>query len=287
MAKRLVPSTDALALESDGKLRVESLDASSGVYTDASKDLTATPPTSGTLGYWDRTGTDLSPATAGDDISLPDNDVVKFGTGDDMDIGYDGTNGFIHTDLVAASDLNIDCGTSKTLELQTSVWDDIFLPIAITKPGGTAPSWTGFFGNLSQYTFAINDYVEGSFELKHNYKEGTDLDVHVHVVTQGAEAGVEVRYSFEYWIADIGEASAGTTTITSDDYTLTNANGHHEYIDIGDISGAGYKIGAVVCFLFKRVALVGGSDPSSDPFVVSIGAHYEIDTMGSRQETVK
>lgn len=228
------------------------------------------------------------PTEANAEIHLNDDSLpLQLGAGTDMDVGYDGTDGYIRTDLVAASDLNVDCGANKTIELQTSVYNDVFLPIAVTKPGGTAPSWTAFFGNLSQYTFAINDYVEGSFELPHDYKEGTDLDIHVHIVTQGAEAAVEVRYSFEYWIADMGEASVATTTITSDDYTLTNANGHHEYVDIGNIAGAGYRIGAVVCFLFKRVALVGGSDPSNDPFVVSIGSHYEVDTLGSRQETVK
>lgn len=70
MAKRVVPGTDAVTVQPDGALRVETLDASSGVYTDANKDLSSTPPTSGALGYWDRTGTDLSPATSGDNVDL-------------------------------------------------------------------------------------------------------------------------------------------------------------------------------------------------------------------------
>ena len=168
-----------------------------------------------------------------------------------------------------------------------TVFDDIYVPISITKLGVTAPSWDPFHGNLEQFTFAINDYVQGSFEVKHDYKEGTDLDIHVHVVTNGAEASKEVRYSFEYWVADMDDASTTTSTLTCDDYALTNADGHHEYIDIGDISGTGLSIGAVVCFLFKRVALSDGDNPSEDPFVVSLGVHYEIDTLGSRQETTK
>ena len=166
-------------------------------------------------------------------------------------------------------------------------WDDIYIPMAITKLGVTAPSWDSFHGNLSQYTFAINDYVQGSFELLHNYKEGSNLDIHVHIATNGAEASKEARYSFEYWMADMNEASTTTTTITSADKALTNADGHHEYVDLGDISGTGMKIGAIVCFLLKRVALVDGDDPTSDPFVMSVGCHYQIDSMGSSTETVK
>jgi len=167
------------------------------------------------------------------------------------------------------------------------VWNDIILPIFVTKLGSTAPTWAAFHGNLKQFTFAIDDFVQGSFEIPHDYKEGTDLDVHVHIATNGAEASKEARYSFEYWLADMGEASASTATLTCDDYPLTNANGHHEYIDIGDISGSGVKIGAIVAFLFKRVGLADGDSPSADPFVLSVGVHYQIDTIGSRQETAK
>lgn len=179
-----------------------------------------------------------------------------------------------------------DDGTPKLVG-DATVYDDIFLPIAVTKPGGTAPSWDSFHGNLSQYTFAINDYVEGAFELKHGYTEGSNLNIHVHIVTNGAEASKEARYSFEYWIADMNEASTTTTTITSADANLTNADGHHQYVDIGDIDGTNFKIGAIVCFLFKRVALVDGDNPTADPFVVSIGFHYNIDAMGSKTETTK
>ncbi|HQH18495.1 MAG TPA: hypothetical protein PKZ43_02990 [Bacteroidales bacterium] len=54
-------------------LNLSGLTASSGIYTDASKNLTNTPPASGTLGYWSRTGTILSPANAGDEITTSGN----------------------------------------------------------------------------------------------------------------------------------------------------------------------------------------------------------------------
>ena len=45
------------------------LTANLGVYTNGSKQLTSTPPSSGVLGYWSRAGTIISTATAGDDIT--------------------------------------------------------------------------------------------------------------------------------------------------------------------------------------------------------------------------
>lgn len=50
-------------------ISVSGLTASTSVYTDASKNLTSTAPTSGTIGYWARTSTNIYPANAGDVIA--------------------------------------------------------------------------------------------------------------------------------------------------------------------------------------------------------------------------
>ncbi len=60
----------ATGITSSGTINFSGLSASSAVYTDASKNLTSTAPTSGTIGYWSRTGTTLSPATANDVVSV-------------------------------------------------------------------------------------------------------------------------------------------------------------------------------------------------------------------------
>ena len=48
---------------------VGGLNASSGVYTDANKQLTTTPPLTGSWGYWTRTGTTMTPLTNTDNIA--------------------------------------------------------------------------------------------------------------------------------------------------------------------------------------------------------------------------
>lgn len=173
------------------------------------------------------------------------------------------------------------------LDAKILLWDDVFLPLAVTKLGSTAPTWSPFFGNLSRYKFAINDFVEGDFEIPHDYCEGTDLKPHCHVVTSGAETGMEVRYSLECWMANMGSASITTSTPTSADLALPTAQGHHFYYSLGTISGAGLSIGALVSFLFKRIALTSGSNPVNNPFVVQVGVHYLKDRSGSKTESSK
>lgn len=63
-----------------GQIIDSGLTASLGVYTDGSKQLTSTPPSSGILGYWSRTGTTLSQATANDALSLGSGTITTTGT---------------------------------------------------------------------------------------------------------------------------------------------------------------------------------------------------------------
>ena len=61
----------ATGITSSGAITFSGLGTNSAVYTNGSSQLTTTPPTSGTLGYWSRTGTLLTPATSGDTLSVP------------------------------------------------------------------------------------------------------------------------------------------------------------------------------------------------------------------------
>ncbi|HQM70591.1 MAG TPA: hypothetical protein PK521_14890, partial [Bacteroidales bacterium] len=61
-------------------LTVSDLSPNAGVYTDGSRALTSTPPLSGVIGYWSRTGNVLSPVTVGDHVTTSGN-IYTTGTG--------------------------------------------------------------------------------------------------------------------------------------------------------------------------------------------------------------
>ena len=65
--------TNALSrfsISSGGVVNISNLTASSAVYTDGSKNLTSTAPTSGALGYWSRASTTISPTTISDEVNI-------------------------------------------------------------------------------------------------------------------------------------------------------------------------------------------------------------------------
>lgn len=225
------------------------------------------------------------------DLYILDNDKFFFGTGKDMSIYYDGTKGLIKTDEVVASDLNISCGTDKTIELQETVYDDKNIPFDNARvPAANNPTWSSFQGNLNAYTFGINDYLEITSELFHKYKEGTDLEPHVHWVTNGSDVDDRtVKWEIEYTLANmdstdgVGDAFP-STTVTSAETTIPASTPDltHMYTPLSTITGTSLKIGAYIKARIRRIASTG-TEPTNDPFGLALGIHYQANTIGSRK----
>lgn len=60
----------ATGITSSGTITFSGLGTSSAVYTNGSSQLTTTAPTSGTIGYWSRASTTISPATISDEVNI-------------------------------------------------------------------------------------------------------------------------------------------------------------------------------------------------------------------------
>ena len=91
----------------------------------------------------------------------------------------------IKTDVITPTDLLITTGDQKTLVFGTPVYNDIFTSVAAAKvPAANYPDWSTFTANLGAYTFKVNDYVDlSTMEILHGYKEGTDLEMHLHLAS--------------------------------------------------------------------------------------------------------
>ena len=235
-----------------------------------------------------------------DDILLPDNEAIKFGTGVDMDIYFDGTNGHIRTDLVAASDLHIDCGTDKTILLNETVWDDMrVVPGSFDRPGVSDPTIVVYdvnAGGVNTYLweFKKNDIASFTLQLPHTYKEGTDISVHVHW-TPGPrgneENGATVGWKVDYSWANIDGAFG--TMATADLSDACDGTDHkHQMTPVVAITGTSKSISSMLLCNIKRTD-TGADDTWAStttgqlPMLLEIDFHYQIDTMGSRQASAK
>lgn len=231
---------------------------------------------------------------------LSDSLKEYFGAGKDMSVDYDGTNGNINTSLVAPSDLNVTCGANKTIELQNSVYEDLQFPISSAKvPAANYPDWETFTANTNEYGFGVDDYIDTpAAEVPHQWVEGTAGHPHLHITLKGAQgtgSNKYAKFSIQFALAD-------STQPTLDDWTepaaltgeLTIPTGSAAlqafYLDMGDLTLTGYKVGTQIKARIKRIASTGGggtNEYSGNIFITQCGMHLERDTLGSRQETIK
>jgi hypothetical protein len=159
-------------------------------------------------------------------------------------------------------------------------WKDLILPITSVGPGGSNPAATTLLGNVQVYGFQTGDLIQGSFEIQHDYIEGTDLNVHVHWAPSTSNTGAVV-FNFEYTVANVG-AVYPATTILNQPFTPSGVQAQHQLSAFTTtIPGTGRKIGDVVCFRFLRNAT--GNAFTGLALVTSIGVHYQCDCLGSNQ----
>ncbi len=196
-----------------------------------------------------------------------------------------------------------DGGATNYVEINTTgdmsfvgtatIWNDLFFPMSSGRIGGAnQPTWTAFQGNISEYTFSVNDYIHlPSSEISHGYKEESDFELHCHIVTNGSDVGdTEVNYEVEYTIGNINGVMSAAAILTSGDFIIVGGTTDrtHRRIELGTISGTGILSMSSIKIRFRRIARVGGgTDPTSDPFVTMVGVHIEEDTVGSRTEEAK
>ena len=246
-------------------------------------------------------GTDLtfaSPIT-GDitttkDIKLDsDTGEIFFGDGQDMSIVYDGTDGIINTSLVGASDLVLTCGTAKTLELTTGVYRDTNVgALALSGPPGLQPGVVNFLDSagadtdIATYGIAIGEGVSGAFELQHDYKQGTNIVFHIHWQGIAAPGGGtdNVKWQLTYTIARDGAVVAPKTVIVKESAVTTQYAMNRS--DFAAITGTSLLIGDQFLFTLERIA-ASADDYAGEALLATVGIHYQVDTLGSRQVATK
>lgn len=166
------------------------------------------------------------------------------------------------------------------------VYNDIIIQTSNLRPGSTPPAFTAFKDSIFGFSFinAQSDEMHGGFEIPHDYKEGTELEVHVHWSPSSTDTGNCV-WTFSYSKLTAGSGAPSETVLTA---STGIAGGGvalaPQYTTIGTIAGTAYKIGEIVTF---RIARPSGDSFTGDAFLHSVGVHYMSDTTGSLSRSTK
>ena len=170
-------------------------------------------------------------------------------------------------------------------------WDDLRFPAQGINPAGTsapptvvtADPWAGTL----LFSASATNVVVGTAQMPHAWKEGTDVEPHIHWCPTSTHTG-NVAWRFSYQVANIGATFPATLTtagilVDAGDGT-TNKHQVHDFADI-DMDGK-----TISCMIVWKLERVGGN--VADTYTgtarfLELDFHYEIDSPGSAEETTK
>lgn len=166
-------------------------------------------------------------------------------------------------------------------------WEDDNIDTTIIRSFGNAPDLIPFNGtglNVPAFSPTTIEELQTIRELPHRRESGSDISFHGHFYPTTTEIAV-VRWGLEYFFADMSGAEiTTTTTIYANIGTLGTAWARQNFAFADIISPPDF---AQFHFRFFRDATATEDTYSSDVATATIGYHYKVDMMGSREITTK
>jgi len=138
----------------------------------------------------------------------------------------------------------------------------------------------GFVG-----TGVVVQQADGTLELLHDYKEGSDIHPHIHWMPNDNTAG-NVKFSLGYRWFNREDVMSAETVIT-----VTQAAGgtqyQHNTAVFPTITGTGKGIGSRFVYRLFRNPADAADTYGNHAIALDFGLHYECDSQGSRQVLIK
>jgi parallel beta-helix repeat protein len=174
-----------------------------------------------------------------------------------------------------------------------TVWKDENLDSGrVQLPASSAPSIDTFTDengadtDIACLAFSDGDKIGGTFELQHDYKEGSDFTFHIHFQNDAAPSGTDyVAWEIDYTVVRDGATMDAVTNIATGDLAVDT---QYEQVrgNWAAITGTGFQIGDQISFKLARVT-ASGDAYAGDCKLKTVGIHYEVDTVGSRTISAK
>jgi len=182
---------------------------------------------------------------------------------------------------------HIESDGSFELEGDASMYDDLRVSLAVTRKGILDMPGTFLLHNVFYtYVFNKNNTEDVTFyvQLPHSYKEGSSIYPHVHWFPTTANSG-NVVWKLEYSWANYTDIIPASTTITATDAAV--AQYRHSIAQFPAIVGTGKLISSMLCCRLYRDGGNASDTYGSDAGILEFDFHYEMNTLGSRQQYSK
>ena len=179
-------------------------------------------------------------------------------------------------------------------------WDDLrIVPGTFDYAGVADPTlsdWQpgGSGTTFKVYKFQKDDEVFATCQMPHSYKEGSDLQFHIHwtPADRGSEEdGNKVGWKVDYSIANVDGTFSSSNTVDLSD-TCSGTDDKHEITDSATVDGTGLTISHMIMLRIYRSDTGDddtwvGTTAAQSPVILEFDIHFEKNTRGSRQELTK
>lgn len=167
------------------------------------------------------------------------------------------------------------------------MWDDLRSPATGVNPSGT-PSPPSIDANDGGLLFANSpavNIIAIMVQFPHTYKEGTNVEPHLHWTKTTSAAGTvgwEIRYS---WANPDGVFPAFSSWIPYSSVGVSDANtaDKHAIVKFPTINGSDKLISSMMKVNIRR----NGGTYAANAKLLEFDIHHRIDTSGSEQEYIK
>lgn len=186
-----------------------------------------------------------------------------------------------HTDRTA-----FESDGTITFEGNATIWDDLRFPVqAINPPGAASDPDRDTGDGTFLFDNGSTEILMGIAQMPHSWKLESNINPHIHWCPTNTDTG-DVRWRFEYDIAKVNGTFAGAYTSIDVDDAGDGTAEKHQRAYFAAVSMTGYDtISAIIKWKISRI---GGSDTyNADARLLEFDIHYEMDTIGSREELSK
>jgi len=168
-----------------------------------------------------------------------------------------------------------------------TVWDDLRFSATGINPAGAVGPMTfdstniGFLASPSAtQTIAI------IAQMPHSWKIGSTIYPHIHWEPVTTHVG-NVLWRMEYKWTNIGGTEPGSWT-PLDKLSATDGIAYkHQLSAFGPVVGTGKTLSSIITIKISRIGGDGTDTFTGDALLKEFDIHYEMDSLGSRQEYIK
>lgn len=183
-----------------------------------------------------------------------------------------------------------DDGTLKMVG-DATVWEDLRTPASALKVPASNPAQSTLWKGSQVLAFedqAVNyQHIYFIWQMPHSWKLGSLVYPHIHTAPEDATAG-NVFWQFTYSVASKGQAF-GTELSHYVTHAMPEVADEHQYEELGpiDMSGHAGLSTVILCGLHRRSDDARDTFAGKDVYLLEVDLHFEMDTIGSREEESK